>query len=113
MKKSASDDSDDDFTQDLSEDSDGIVEDQEWPDRRVGDRATVHHFTGPDPGLIRVFAPNIIGDSSSLDFSGLKLTAELFSTILTKTNCYYQQHTQKEETKTVQTDITVYIVSYT
>jgi hypothetical protein len=35
---------------DFSEDSDGIVEaDEEWQERRGDDKATVHHFTGPDP----------------------------------------------------------------
>jgi hypothetical protein len=112
----ASDDSGNDFTQDLSEDSDGIVEaDKERHNRRDEDRAAVHHFSGPDPGLICVVAPNINRDSSSLDFFRLMLTAELFSTILTKTNHYYQRHTQKEEIKTLQTDITVYEIycSYT
>jgi hypothetical protein len=44
-----SDYSDIDFTHDFSEDSEGIVEaDEEWHERREG-KATVHHFTGPDP----------------------------------------------------------------
>jgi hypothetical protein len=63
----ASDDSDNEFAHDLSEDSDGIVgADEEWHDRRGEDRATMHHFTGPDPGLIRVVAHDINAASSSI-----------------------------------------------
>jgi hypothetical protein len=58
----ASDSSDNNFAHDLSEDSDGIVgADEKWHDRRGEDRATVPHFTGPDPGLIRVVAHDING----------------------------------------------------
>jgi hypothetical protein len=61
----------------------------------------VHHFTGPDTRLIRVVAPDINGDSSSFDFFRLMFTEELFSTILTKVNHYYQQYNQKEDKKLV------------
>jgi hypothetical protein len=44
----------------------------------------VHHFTGPDPGLIRVVAHDINGNSSSFDFFWLMFTEELFSIILTE-----------------------------
>jgi hypothetical protein len=56
-------------------------------------KATVHHFTGPDTGLIYVVAPDISGNLSSFDFFGLMFTEEILSTILTETNHYYQQHT--------------------
>jgi hypothetical protein len=84
----ASEDSDNDFTHDLSEKSDGNVEaDEKWHDRRGEDRATVHHFTGPNPGLIRVVTPDINGDTTSFDFFKLMFTEELFSTILTEMIC--------------------------
>lgn len=77
--------------QDFSEDSDGIVEsDEEWHQRRREGKATVHHFTGPDPGLIHVVATDISGNSSSFDFFRPTFTEELFSAILTETNLYYQ-----------------------
>jgi hypothetical protein len=92
----ASDDSGKDFTHDFTEHSDGTVEaDEEWQEKRGDDKATAHHFTGPDPELIHVVAPDINEDSSSFDFFRLIFTEELFSTILTHTNHYYQQHTQK------------------
>jgi hypothetical protein len=98
----APDDSDNDFTHDFSEESDGNVEaDEERHERKGEDRATVHHFTGPDPGLIRVVAPDINGDSSSFDFFRPMFTEELFSTILTEMNRYYQKHTQKQENRTL------------
>jgi hypothetical protein len=105
----ALDDTDNDFTHNLSEDSDGIVKaDEEWHERRGEDKATMNHFTSPDPGLIHVVVgPDINGDSSSFDFFRLMLTEEQFSTILTETNHYYQQHTQKEENRTLQMDIAV------
>jgi hypothetical protein len=104
----ASDNTDNGFTHNLSEDSGGIVEaDEEWHERSGEDKVTVNHFTGPDPGLIHVVATDINGDSSSFDFFRLMLTEEQFSTILTETNHYYQQHTQKGETRTLQTDIAV------
>jgi hypothetical protein len=79
----ASDGSDNDFAHDLSEDSDGIVgADEKWHDRRGEDRATVHHFTGPDPGLTRVVAHDINGASSSFDFFKLMFTEELFNSAL-------------------------------
>jgi hypothetical protein len=82
----ASNDSDNDFTHDFSEDSDGIVEaDEEWKDKRDEDKVTVHHhFTGPDPELIHVVVPDINEHSSSFNFFRLMFTEELFSTILTK-----------------------------
>jgi hypothetical protein len=80
----ASDDSDNDFTHDFSEDSDGIVEaDEEWQERRE-DKATVRHFTGPDPRLIRFVALDINGDSYCFDSYRLIFTEELFSTIPTE-----------------------------
>jgi hypothetical protein len=72
-----------DFAHDLSENSDGIVgADEEWHDGRGEDRATVHHFTGPDPGLIRVVAHDINAASSSFDFFRLMFTEELFNSAL-------------------------------
>jgi hypothetical protein len=93
----ASDGSNNDFAHDLSEDSNGIVgADEEWHDRRGEDRATVHHFTGLDPGLILV-VHDINGASSSFDFFRLMFTKELFnSALFRQTNHYYKQHTQKD-----------------
>jgi hypothetical protein len=81
----ASDNSDNNFTHDFSEDGGGIVEaNEEWHERRGEDKATVHRSSGPDAGLIRVVAPDINGDSSSFDYFRLMFTEELFSTILTE-----------------------------
>jgi hypothetical protein len=33
---------------------------------------------------------------------------EVFNTIVTKTNCYYQQHSQEEEKKPLQPDVTLF-----
>jgi hypothetical protein len=72
-----SDYSDNDFAHVFSGDSVGIVEaDEEWHERRGQDKSTVRHFTGPDPGLIRV-AHDINGDSSSFDSFRLMFTEEL------------------------------------
>jgi hypothetical protein len=76
-----------------------FASDEEWHKRKGEDKATVHHFTGPDPGLIRVVAPDISGDSSSFDFFRPMFTEELFSTILRETNRYYQKHAQKQENR--------------
>jgi hypothetical protein len=67
----------------------------------------MHHFTGPDPRLNCVVAPDINGDSSSFDLFRLMLTKELFNTTLTEMNHHYQQHTQKDENRTLQTDFIV------
>jgi hypothetical protein len=93
---------------DFSEDSDGTVEaDEELRERRSEDKATVHRFTGPHPGLIRVVAPDFNGNPSSFDFFRLMFTQEVFRTILTETKRCYQRHTQKEENRKLQTYITV------
>jgi hypothetical protein len=56
---------------------------------RGEDKATVHHFSGLDPGLIRIVAPDFNGNSSSVDFFRIIVTEELFSTILTEMKrCY-------------------------
>jgi hypothetical protein len=84
------------FIHDFSEDSDGTVEaDGQWHEKKDEDNTTVHHFTGPNPELIHVVAPNINKDSSSFHFFRLMFTEELFSAILTIMNRYYQQHMQK------------------
>jgi hypothetical protein len=78
------------------DDSDDIAEaDEQWLDKRGKDKVTVHHSTGPDPELIRVVAPDINEHSFSFHFFRLIFTEELFCTILTNTNHYCQQHTQK------------------
>jgi hypothetical protein len=94
-----SDDSDNEFTHDFSEDSNGNVEaDEEWHERRGEGKARVHHFIEPDPRLIRV-VPNISGDSSSSGFFWLIFTEELFSTILTETNATISSTLKKERTE--------------
>jgi hypothetical protein len=57
----------------------------------------MHHFSSPEPRLICVVAPDSNGDSSSFDFFTLMLTEELFNTILTEMNHYYQQNIKKDE----------------
>jgi hypothetical protein len=97
----ASDDSDNDFTHDLSEGSDGIVEtNEEWQERRGEDKATVHHFTGPDPGLIRFVALGINGDSSYFDCYRLMFTEEPFSTIPTEEPLLSAAHSKRREQNT-------------
>jgi hypothetical protein len=56
----ASNDSENDFTHNFSEDGDGIVEaDEEWQVKRGEDKVRVHHFTSPDPEPILVIALDI------------------------------------------------------
>jgi hypothetical protein len=65
-------------------------------------------FTAPDNGLIRAVAPNISWDSSSVNCFTLMFANELFNTIVTETNRYYQHHRQEEEEKTLQPDVTLF-----
>jgi hypothetical protein len=67
-------------------------------ERRGEDKATVHHFSGPDPALIRNVAPDINGNSSTFGFFRLMLIMN-YSTLFWQTNCYYQHHTQRGENR--------------
>jgi hypothetical protein len=79
----------------LSDDSDNhVLTDHLWCDSRNEDRAELHHFSVPKPGVNCRAAPHISADSSPLGCFRLIFTYELLNIILTETNRYYLKHIQ-------------------
>jgi len=74
----------------LSEDSKSVLTDQLWSDSKNEDRARIHHFSAPKPGVSSCAAPHINAKSSPLDYFQLAFTNE--SLILIESNRYYQQY---------------------
>jgi len=71
----------------LSEDSNRVLTHQLWCDSRNKDRAKIHHFSAPKPGVSCCAAPYISAESSPLDYSQLTFTHKPL--ILIGSNRYY------------------------
>lgn len=78
---------------------------QEWRERNPSDRAKLHNFTGPPPGLHNAENHNLEADSFPVEYFKLLFSDYLFASILEKTNRYARQ-TLRDDCK--QPDITMH-----